>query len=78
MVELVEAIHETCSAAVLDGAEIVYVARVLREPDLRDRFAAAGRGDLDGARLLCIPGAGIARSGSWPRKPTGPRSTSAR
>jgi IclR family pca regulon transcriptional regulator len=28
MVELVEAIHESCSAAVLDGAEIVYVARV--------------------------------------------------
>lgn len=28
MVELVEAIHESCSAAVLDGSEIVYVARV--------------------------------------------------
>jgi DNA-binding IclR family transcriptional regulator len=28
MVELVEAIHENCSAAVLDGAEIVYVARM--------------------------------------------------
>lgn len=28
MVELVEKIHESCSAAVLDGDEIVYVARV--------------------------------------------------
>ena len=28
MVELVERIHESCSAAVLDGDEIVYVARV--------------------------------------------------
>lgn len=28
MVELVEKIHESCSAAVLDGADIVYVARV--------------------------------------------------
>ena len=28
MVELVESIHESCSAAVLDGLEIVYVARV--------------------------------------------------
>lgn len=28
MVELVERIHESCSAAVLDGADIVYVARV--------------------------------------------------
>ena len=28
MVELVERVHESCSAAVLDGADIVYVARV--------------------------------------------------
>jgi len=28
MVELVERLHESCSAAVLDGADIVYVARV--------------------------------------------------
>ncbi len=28
MVELVEAVHESCSVAVLDGPEIVYVARV--------------------------------------------------
>ena len=28
MVELVEQVHESCSAAVLDGADIVYVARV--------------------------------------------------
>ena len=28
MIELVETVHESCSAAVLDGTEIVYVARV--------------------------------------------------
>lgn len=28
MVELVERVHESCSAAVLDGTEVVYVARV--------------------------------------------------